>query len=141
MTNEDEEDFENNNICRFCEKEFLSDKVRDHGHLTGKYREPANSKCNIDVTQDKRNFVSLIFHYFSNYDCQMFFKRLDDLKSDKVKLETIPKTNEEYISVNYDCIRFIDSYRFLSSSSDKLVKNLDKDDFVFLKKEIPDKWH
>ena len=32
MTQEDEEDFRNNNICRFCEKEILSDKVRDHCH-------------------------------------------------------------------------------------------------------------
>ena len=36
MKQEDKEDFDNNNICRFCEKEILSDKVRDHCHLTGK---------------------------------------------------------------------------------------------------------
>ena len=30
MTEEDEEDYKNDNICRFCEKEILSDKVRDH---------------------------------------------------------------------------------------------------------------
>ena len=36
-TEKDEEDFKNNNICRFCEKEIISDKVRDHCHLTGKY--------------------------------------------------------------------------------------------------------
>ena len=46
----------------------------------------------------------------------MFFKRLVDLKNNKVKFKIIPKTNEEYISVVYGCIRFIDSYRFLSSS-------------------------
>ena len=34
MTQEDKEDFDNNNICRFCEKEILSDKARDHSqHL------------------------------------------------------------------------------------------------------------
>ena len=51
------------------------------------------------------------------------------------------KRNEEYISVTYGCIRFIDSYRFLSSSLDKLVKNLDEDDFKILKKEFPDNWN
>ena len=38
------------------------------------------------------------------------------------------------------CIRLIDSYRFLSSSLDSSVKNLDNDDFITLKKELPDKW-
>ena len=51
-------------------------------------------------------------------------KKLVDKKNDKVKFEIIPKTNEEYISVIYGCIRFIDSYRFLSSSLDSLVKTL-----------------
>ena len=70
----------------------------------------------------------------------MFFKKLVDLKKDKVKFKIIPKTNEENIVVKYGCIRFIDSYRFLSESLDKLVKNLDEDDFKILKKEFPDKW-
>ena len=38
MTQGDKEDFEKNIICRFCEKETISDKVRGHCHLTGKYR-------------------------------------------------------------------------------------------------------
>ena len=142
MTQEDTEDFENNNICRFCDKNIESDKVRDHCHLTGNYnyRGPAHNTCNINVTQKQSNIIPFVSHIFSNYDCHMFFKRLVDLKKDKVEFNIIPKTNEEYILVSYACIRFIDSYRFLSSSLDKLVKNLDVDDFKILKKEFPDKW-
>ena len=70
----------------------------------------------------------------------MFFKRLVDLKKDNVKFGIIPKTNEEYIVVKYGCIRFVDSYRFLSESLDELVKNLDENDLKFLKKKFPDKW-
>ena len=124
MKKEDEEDFRNNNICRFCEKNIDCDKVRDHCHLTGFYRGVAHSKFNIKVTQKQSSFIPFIFHNFSNYDCHMFFKKLVDKKKDKVDFEIIPKTNEEYISVTYGCIRFIDSYRFLSSSLDKLVSNL-----------------
>ena len=124
MTDEDEEDYRKNNICRFCEKNIESDKVRDHCHLTGNYRGPAHSKCNINVTQKQSNFIPFIFHNFGNYDCHMFFKKLVDEKNDKVKFDIIPKTNEEYISVTYGCIRFIDSYRFLSSGLDSLVKTL-----------------
>ena len=124
MTDEDEEDYRNNDICRFCEKFIESDKVRDHCHLTGKYRGPAHNNCNINVTQKQSNFIPFIFHNFSNYDCHMFFKKLVDKKNDKVKFDIISKTNEEYISVTYGCIRFVDIYRFLSSGLDSLVKAL-----------------
>ena len=52
------------------------------------------------------------------------FKELVNKKNDKVKIKIIPKTNEEYISVKYGCISFIESYRFLSSNLDSLVKTL-----------------
>ena len=112
------------NICRFCEKNIESDKVRDHCHLTGKYRGPAHNTCDINVTQKQSNFVPFVFHNFSNYDSYMFFIKLVDKKKDEVDFEIIPKTNEEYISVTYGCIRFIDSYRFLLSGLDSLVKTL-----------------
>ena len=54
----------------------------------------------------------------------MFFKKLVSKKKGKVDFDIIPKTNEEYISVTNDCIRFIDSYRFLSSGLDSLVKTV-----------------
>ena len=113
---EDGEDYRVNNICRFCEKIIESDKVRDPCHLTGKYRGPAHSICNINVTEKQSNLIPFLFHKFSNYDCHMFFKKLVELKNGKIKVDIIPKTNEEYISVTYGCIRFIDSYLFLSNS-------------------------
>ena len=35
MTQENKEDYEINNTCRFCEKAITDKKVRDHCHLTG----------------------------------------------------------------------------------------------------------
>ena len=124
MTQEGEEDYRNNSLCRFCEKNFESDKVRDHCHLTGKCRGPAHIFCNINVTQKQSNFIPFIFHSFSNYDSNIFFQKLVDEKNDKVKVKIIPKTNDKYISVIYGCVRFIDSYRFPSSRLDSLVKTL-----------------
>ena len=43
MTEEDEENYRNDIICRFCEKNIENDKVRHHCHLTGKYRGPAHN--------------------------------------------------------------------------------------------------
>ena len=57
MTEEGQEDYRTNNICRFCEKNVDCDKVRDHCHLTGGYRGPAHSKGNINVTQDQSKFI------------------------------------------------------------------------------------
>ena len=122
MTQEDNEDFDIINICRCCEKEIISDKVRDHSHLTGNNRGAAHNTCNINVKQKDSNFIPFAFHSFSNYDCHMFFKNLVDLKQYKVEFKIIPESNEEDISVKYGCIRFIDSYRFLSERLDKLVK-------------------
>ena len=68
------------NVCRFCEKEIVSDKVRDHCHLIGKYREPAHNICNINAKQKDCNFIPIAFHAFSNYDGHMFFQRLVDIK-------------------------------------------------------------
>ena len=48
-----------------------------------------------------------------------FFEQLVDKKKDKVEFKVITNTIEEYVSIRYGCIRFIDSYRSLSSSLDK----------------------
>ena len=76
MTQKDEEDYRNINVCRFCEKNIESDKVRDHYHLTGKYRGPAHIECNINVAQDQSNFIPLLFHNFSIDDCHLFFQKV-----------------------------------------------------------------
>ena len=69
-----------------------------------------------------------------------FIKKQVDLKNDKAKFIIIPKTNEEYKSVTYCSIRFIDSCRLISDKWYKVVKNSDEDDFVILIEEFPDKW-
>ena len=109
MTEEDQPDFENNNICRFCEKYIEFNKVKDHCHLTGKYGGPAHSECDLKVRQADSNFITNGLHNFSNYDCHMFFKTLVDRKKDNVEFKIIPKTDEKYISVKYGCIKFIDT--------------------------------
>ena len=54
MTEENEKEVKNISICRFCGREIIDNKVRDHCHLTGKYRGPAHSKCNINVAQQQK---------------------------------------------------------------------------------------
>ena len=124
MTEKYEEDFKNINICRFCEKEILCDKICDHCRLTGKNRGPTHIKNNFKVTQNKCNIISFRFHNFSYYDCHLFFEKLVDKKSDQVKIDNLAKTNEEYVSVSDGCIEFIGCFRFFSNSLGSLVKTI-----------------
>ncbi len=136
MNDDDINDFENNNTCWLCEKDAV-DKVRDHDHLTGKYRGVACNNCNLNAKQGLSNFVPVLFHNFSGYDCHMFFRELYEKKED-TPVKVLPKTDELYISVDFGCIRFMDSLRFLSSSLDQLGKSLE--DTPLLKEEFPDNW-
>ena len=51
MTKEDNEYFENSTKCWICDNDFIVNdiKVRDHCHITGKYRGSAHRDCNINV--------------------------------------------------------------------------------------------
>ena len=80
MTEEDEKNYINGNICRFCVKNIECDKVRDHCLLSGSYRGPAHNKCNINITQKQSNFIPILFHNFSKCGYHMFFKKLVDKK-------------------------------------------------------------
>ena len=67
-----------------------------------------------------------MFLYFSGYDCHLIFQELLIQAFEKgYEPKIIPKSLENYVSVQVGCLRFLDSYRFLSSSLDKLVKSLD----------------
>ena len=86
--------------------------MRDHCHLTGKYRGPAHSNCNVNVREKQSIIIPFLFHIYSIYGCHMFLKKLVDRKNDKVNFDIITTTNGEYISVTYACIKFSDSQRF-----------------------------
>ena len=51
-----------------------------------------------------------------------------------------PRTNEEYVSVNYGCVKFLDSMRCQQDSLEKLTESLKDDDYIHLKKHFPNHW-
>ena len=126
ITPEEEESFKLAEECWLCEEPFTEDKVGDHYHLTGKYRGAAHNICNINCKQRSSSFVPIFFHNFSGYDCHLIFQELLIQAFEKgYEPKIIPKSMDNYVSIQVGCLRFLDSYRFLSSSLDKLVKSLD----------------
>ena len=128
-------------ICYICKKEFDNNdkkqqKVREHCHYTGKYRGAAHTICNLRYKVPKE--IPVVFHNGSTYDHHFIIKEL--VKEFGGNLDCLGENNEKYITFsvplkkkieNKDIeitykIKFIDSYRFMSSSLSKLVDNLSK---------------
>ena len=148
MTAKDQIDYSKATICHICEEELedTDDKnyrrVRDHCHLTGKFRGAAHSICNLKYRLPK--FYPVIFHNLSGYDSHLFIKNLGKSEG---KIDCIPCNEEKYISFTKHIlvdkfknkkgeekevireIRFIDSFKFMATSLDSLVKNLPKESF------------
>ena len=57
MANEDEEIYENSHICWICKQELNTDKVRDHCHVTGRFRGAAHNKCHINLKKLKNLII------------------------------------------------------------------------------------
>ena len=51
MTIEDEENYQNSQNCWICDQKIINnkDKVRDHFHITGKYRGSAHKKMQFRI--------------------------------------------------------------------------------------------
>ena len=62
---------------------------------------------------------------------------MQELGKFNLKINVIPNGLEKYMSSSiHNELSFIDSFQFLSSSLDSLVKNLNKDDFKYLSEEF-----
>ena len=126
-------------ICYICKKEFDKNdkkhyKVRDHCHYAGKFRGAAHNICNLRYKIPKE--IPVVFHNVSTYDYHFIIKEL--VKELYGNFECLGENTEKYVTFsvplkekieNKDLeitykIKFIDSYRFMSSSLSKLVDNL-----------------
>ena len=137
LSEEEEEQFQSSKTCWICEKLIENDdeKVRDHCHITGKFRGAAHWNCNINFQLTKK--VPVIFHNLRGYDSHLIFCELNKFD---VKIDVIPNRLENYMAffLNKNLV-FIDSMQFIDSSLKKLVKNLLDDDLKYLTGEFGSK--
>ena len=128
LTTEDNENFKNSTKCWICNNDYTDAdvKVRDHYHITGKYRSTAHRDCNINL----KFKISIVFHNLKNYNSYVIMQKLSKFN---LKISVISNGLEKYLSFTIsNKLRFIDSFQFLSSSLDSLVKNINEDDFKYL---------
>ena len=119
FTKKDADDFNNATTCHFCNKDLGDDRVRDHCHLTGKYRGAAHNACNINYNF-KNIKIPVFFHNLKNYDSHLIISSANEFKCKKINV--IAQNSEKFITFGFNHLQFKDSYSFLSSSLEKLVK-------------------
>ena len=120
--------------CWLCKKEFKpkdlkeNPVVKDHCHLTGRFRGLAHNKCNLNTRKAYTTFVPILFHKFSGYECHLIFEKLIIMATakniEKNENDIIAKSSEKYLSVKIGCLKILESYRFLDASLDKLSLTL-----------------
>ena len=136
LTDGENKSYKKHKVCYICKKElstFDKNKVRDHFHYTGKFRGATRSICNLRYKTPKE--IAIIFHNGSTYSYHFIFKEL--AKEFEGQFEYLGENIEKYITFSVPIkkelhndktitykLKFIDSFRFMSTSLSKLVDNL-----------------
>ncbi|KAL9988273.1 hypothetical protein ACROYT_G002704 [Oculina patagonica] len=146
MTKDEEEEFQQAKVCYICDKVYNDDdiRVRDHCHITGKFRGSAHQECNLKlrIEPDKIK-IPVIFHNLRGYDSHFIMQEIGAIvkkhtyKNKKgeikeMKINAIPNNMEKYMAFMLgNHLTFLDSFQFMSSSLDKLVSNLPKESLKY----------
>ena len=140
LTDEKNKFYEEQKVCNICKKGFSTDdndkkhyKVRDHCHYIGKFRGAAHSICKLRYKTPKE--IPTVFHNGSTYDYHFIINNL--AKEFDGQLECLGENKEKYITFSVPIskeldngktitykLKFIGSFRFMSTSLSSLVDNL-----------------
>ena len=121
--------------------------------MSGKYRGAACNTCNLQMKLTRK--IPVVFHNLRGYDSHMLMQELGRFNKE---INIIPNNMEKYMSFSVGTayeyqskgktvkgtnhnLTFIDSFQFMSSSLEELVKNLRSDDldkFKYVREEFGD---
>ena len=154
MTEVDEQNFKTMDGCHICGEKYTDKdvRIRDHCHITGKFRGSAHQECNLKLRIKPENLkIPIIFHNLRGYNSHFIMQRIGEIgnkhgytnkKGEKqdLNINAIPNNMEKYMAFMLgNHLTFIDSFQFMSSSLDKLVSNLPKDDLIYTSKAFKGK--
>ena len=141
MTKDDEEKFQKAEECHICDKKYTDKdiQVRDHCHITGKYRGSTHQKCNLKLRVNPEEIkIPVIFHNLRGYDSHFIMQEIGAIvkkhtykykKGDEqqMTINAIPNNMEKYMAFMLgNHLTFLDSFQFMSDSLENLVKNITK---------------
>ena len=151
MTKENETDFQKATKCYICDIKY-TDKdihVRDHCHITGKFRGSAHQDCNLKLQMKPDNIkIPVIFHNLRGYDSHFIMQQIGEIAKKHtyknkrgeechMNINCIPNNMEKYMAFMLgNHLVFLDSFQFMSSSLDDLIKNLPDEAFKYTKQEF-----
>ena len=130
MTKDDEEKFQKAEECHICNKKYTDKdiQVRDHCHITGKYRGSAHQECNLKLRVNPEEVkIPVIFHNLRGYDSHFIMQEIGAIvknhaytnkKGEKcqMNINAIPNNMEKYMAFMLgNHLTFIDSFQFMSS--------------------------
>ena len=154
MTEVDEQNFKTMDGCHICGEKYTDKdvRVRDHCHITGKFRGSAHQECNLKLRIKPENIkIPVIFHNLHGYDSHFIMQQIGEIakkhgytnkKGEKqdLNINAILNNMEKYMDFMLgNHLTFIDSFQFMSSSLDKLASNLPKDDLTYTSKAFKGK--
>jgi len=96
--------------CNLCKCDVNNQThIRDHDHLTGKFRQTLCNRCNLSLKQPK--YESVFLHNLSNYDAHFI---VTELCYDSQRINVIPNSEEKFVAFskyisNDFTIRFVDT--------------------------------
>ena len=137
MTRADWETHRTARRCHVCDDRLKGDSVRDHCHITGKYRGAAHSTCNLKLRlSPKTTTIPVVFHNLRGYDSHLLMQAISKVEG---RVSCIPNNMEKYISFSLGQLRFIDSAQFLLVSLGKLAAANPPEAFQITAKHEPNR--
>ena len=151
MTDEDKDAFQKATKCHICDTKYADEeiRVRDHCHITGKFRGSAHQDCNMKLKINSYTVkIPVIFHNLRGYDSHFIMQQIGKISKEhthtnkkgqtlEMNINAIPNNMEKYMAFMLgNHLVFLDSFQFMSSSLDNLVKNLPDEALKYTEQEF-----
>ena len=102
MSPDEEQMFKAAEVCHICKTQYQGNdiRVRDHCHITGKYRGSAHQDCSLKLRVDFKTYkLPVIFHNLRGYDSHFIMQEIGKISKEKqLDINCIPNNMEKHMA-------------------------------------------